>query len=139
MFNIVVLISGQGTNLQAIIDAIDSKQINAEIKAVISDKHKAAGLDRARNHEIPAYIIPSRKSLSREDYDRRLGKVLMRLNPDMIVLAGFMRILSKDLVEQFKGKMINIHPSLLQNTGVSIHINEHWMLMIKNMVAVYIS
>lgn len=127
MLKIVVLISGVGSNLQAIIDAIETKEnktqnINAEIIAIISNKSTAAGLERARKHAIPAYVLPTQKSQTRQAYDERLSEVLTRLNPDLIVLAGFMRIFTDALVNQFKGKMINIHPSLLPKyRGLNTH------------------
>jgi len=122
MLKIVVLISGYGSNLQAIIDAINVKNLNAEIIAIISNRTKAGGLERARTHGIPAYVIPSRKNQSRKDYDTRLSEILNRLSPDLIVLAGFMRILTDDFVNQFTGKLINIHPSLLPKyKGLNTH------------------
>jgi phosphoribosylglycinamide formyltransferase-1 len=122
MLKIVVLISGHGSNLQAIIDALESRNINAKITAIISNKANAAGLERARKHGIPAYVISKQKNQPRDEYDLRLGEVLDRLDPDLIVLAGFMRILSSKLVNQFRGKMINIHPSLLPKyRGTNTH------------------
>lgn len=122
MLKIVVLISGHGSNLQAIIDALESRNLNAKITAIISNKANAGGLERARKHGIPAYVISKQKNQSRDDYDVRLGEVLDRLDPDLIVLAGFMRILSSKLVNQFRGKMINIHPSLLPKyRGTNTH------------------
>ncbi|NNC96734.1 MAG: phosphoribosylglycinamide formyltransferase [Gammaproteobacteria bacterium] len=113
MFEIVVLISGNGSNLQAIIDAQQSSDSPARIKAVISNKPKAFGLQRAKEHAIPAYCIPGRKQQSREEYDQRLMTILDKLKPDLIVLAGFMRIFTPQLVERFANRIINIHPSLL--------------------------
>ena len=122
MLKIVVLISGYGSNLQAILDAINEKKINAEVIAIISNRTKAKGLQRAREHQIPAYVIPNRKGQSREDYDTRLSVVIQRLNPDLIVLAGFMRIFTEDFVNQFTGKLINIHPSILPKyKGLDTH------------------
>ena len=122
MLKIVVLISGHGSNLQAIIDTLESRKIEAQITAIISNKANAGGLERARKHGITAYVISKQKNQSRDDYDVRLGEVLDRLDPDLIVLAGFMRILSSKLVNQFRGKMINIHPSLLPKyRGTNTH------------------
>jgi len=122
MLKIVVLIYGYGSNLQAIIDAISKKNLNAEVIAIISNRGKAGGLERAREHKIPAYVIPSRKNQSRKNYDQRLSEVINRLNPDLIVLAGFMRILSDGFVNQYIGKLINIHPSLLPKyKGLNTH------------------
>ncbi len=113
MINIVVLISGNGSNLQAIIDAIDDHKLNARISAVISNNAQAYGLERARNANIPIYALTSFKDEPRAAYDERLRMLLIERNPDLIVLAGFMRILSREFVQYFKGKIINIHPSLL--------------------------
>ncbi len=122
MLKIVVLISGFGSNLQAILDAINEKNLDAEVIAIISNRSKAKGLNRAREQNIPAYVIPSRKNQSREDYDKRLSEVINRLNPNLVVLAGFMRILSEEFVNQFTGKLINIHPSLLPKyKGLDTH------------------
>ena len=122
MLKIVVLISGFGTNLQAIIDSINEKNLNAEVTAIVSNRTKAKGLERARELKIPAYVIPSHKGQSREDYDQRLSEVIKRLNPDLIVLAGFMRIFTGNFVNQFTGKLINIHPSLLPKfKGLDTH------------------
>ncbi len=114
---LIVLISGNGSNLQAIIDAIDSGVLNAEIVAIISNRSKAYGLERARQHEIPAYVIPSLKKQPRDEYDRELADVIhnidMRGGFDLIVLAGFMRIFTEKFVNRFAGRMLNIHPSLL--------------------------
>ncbi len=122
MLKIAVLISGVGSNLQAILDAINAKNIDAQVIAIISNRTKAKGLDRAREHKIPAYVIPSRKNQSRQEYDQGLSEVINRLNPDLIVLAGFMRILTEEFVNQFTGKLINIHPSLLPKyKGLDTH------------------
>jgi|GEM_PF-96483 len=112
-FKLVVLVSGRGTNLQAIIDAIEEKKLNARIVAVISNRKKAYALERARKKNIPTYYLPSRKNERREDYDRRLDEIIAPLEPDLIVLAGFMRILSPWFVKKYRLKIINIHPALL--------------------------
>jgi len=106
---IVVLISGNGSNLQAI---IDYKTLNYKITCVVSDQEEAYGLMRARMANIPTKTIPSNKNLKKE-FDALLLEVLIDLNPDLIVLAGFMKILNEDIVDTFNGKIINIHPSLL--------------------------
>ncbi len=113
MLSIVVLISGNGSNLQAIIDAIEDNKLHAKIKAVISDKEEAYGLERARNAGIATFVITATKGEPREAYDERLRSLFIEQNPDLIVLAGFMRILSNQFVRYFSGKIINIHPSLL--------------------------
>lgn len=107
--NIVVLISGNGSNLQAI---IDYKTRNYKITCVISDQEEAYGLSRAKIANIPTQTISSNK-FSKKEFDALLLDVLIDLNPDLIVLAGFMKILNEDVVNAFNGKIINIHPSLL--------------------------
>lgn len=114
MFEIVCLVSGGGTNLAAIIKAIEDKKIkNIRIKAVISNNSDAYALERARNAGIDAKCISPKNFASREEFDRALFNELQKLNPDLIVLAGFLVNISKDIVEAFENKIINIHPSLI--------------------------
>ncbi len=113
IFNIVVLVSGRGTNLQAIIDAIEEGKINGRIVAVISNRRKAYALERAKNHGIEAIYLPAKKGEDRERYDRKLAEIIDNKRPDLIVLAGFLRILSPWFVKKYEGKIINIHPALL--------------------------
>lgn len=112
-FKLAVLISGEGSNLQAIVDAIDAGELNASVEVVISNKASANGLNRAKQAGITAVVVAPVKGQSREEYDRRLLDTLAPFTPDLIVLAGFMRILSADFVHSFADKIINIHPSLL--------------------------
>ena len=112
-FKLAVLISGEGSNLQAIIDAIEAGALNASVELVISNEAGANGLNRARQVGISSAVVTSVKGQSREEYDQRLIDTLKPVAPDLIVLAGFMRILSAKFVQQFSGKIINIHPSLL--------------------------
>ena len=112
-FKLAILISGEGSNLQAIIDAIDEAKLDARIVIVISNRANARGLNRARQAEIPAVVVATLKGQSREAYDQRLLDTLASSEPDLIVLAGFMRILSAKFVRFYKGRIINIHPSLL--------------------------
>ncbi len=109
MINIIVLISGNGSNLQAIIDA----QLNINIRAVISNKSNIKGLERAKNAQIPTQIIDSHHFDSREAFDNALKKHIEVYQPDLIVLAGFMQRLGAHFVSCYEGKIINIHPSLL--------------------------
>jgi phosphoribosylglycinamide formyltransferase-1 len=113
MYKIVVLISGSGSNLQAIIDQIDAGEINAKIAAVISNRADAYGLQRAKKAGIATEILEHTRFDSREAFDESLAKRIDAYQPDLIVLAGFMRILSNAFVEKYPGKIINIHPSLL--------------------------
>ncbi|WP_299872696.1 phosphoribosylglycinamide formyltransferase [uncultured Cocleimonas sp.] len=112
-YKLVVLISGSGKNLQAIIDNIEAGNIKASIAAVISNRADAYGLKRAEKSDIEAKVLDHTKYDSREAFDEELQSLIDSYSPDLIVLAGFMRILSDHFVEHFTGKMINIHPSLL--------------------------
>ncbi len=119
---LVVLISGNGSNLQAIIDAIAAGELPAEIRAVISNNPDAYGLERARRVGIPAEVVDHRDYPDRESYDRALQAVIDRHAPDLVVLAGFMRILTPAFVEHYAGRMLNIHPSLLPRyQGLDTH------------------
>lgn len=120
--SLVVLISGSGSNLQAIIDAIANKQINADITAVISSSPSAYGLKRAAAANIRTIVIDHTKFDQRIDFDTALFDSVSKLTPDLVVLAGFMRILSDDFIEHHKGKILNIHPSLLPEfKGLNTH------------------
>ncbi|NND53674.1 MAG: phosphoribosylglycinamide formyltransferase [Gammaproteobacteria bacterium] len=110
---VAVLVSGSGTNLQAIIDAARSDDLPVRIAAVLSDNPDAMGLDRAREYGIPAIAIDFHGCTDRATYDRQLRRQLADLNPDLVVLAGYMRILDDDTVNDFAGRMLNVHPSLL--------------------------
>jgi len=120
--NLVVLISGSGSNLQAIIDAIAASKLHANIKAVISNRPDVKGLQRAGAANIPAITLDHKKFASREEFDRRLIQEIDQHQPDLIILAGFMRILTDEFVDHFKGRMLNIHPSLLPEfRGLNTH------------------
>jgi phosphoribosylglycinamide formyltransferase-1 len=121
-FKLAVLISGEGSNLQAIINAIDAGTLDARIEIVISNKADANGLNRATRAGITAVVVPPVKGQSREEYDQRLLDTLAPFAPDLIVLAGFMRILSAGFVHSYADRIINIHPSLLPAyKGVNTH------------------
>ena len=113
MINIGVLISGSGTNLQSIIDAIGSGKLDAEIKLVLSDRPEATGLERARSLGIPAEVHNPKGISSREDYDARAVALLKEHGVELVVLAGFMRLVSPVFLNAFPMKVLNIHPSLL--------------------------
>ena len=118
---VVVLISGSGSNLQAIIDGCDDN-LKANVVGVISNKPDAYGLVRAHHSEIDTSCVIAQKGESRSDYDARLLAAVEKYQPDLIVLAGFMRILTDEFVSHYMGKMINIHPSLLPKyTGLNTH------------------
>jgi len=111
--NIGVLISGNGTNLQAVIDAIEAKRIDAQIRTVISNKEQAYGLTRAREHGIPTRVVHHRDFSSREAYDQVLARHLEDSDVELVILAGFMRLLSPFFIRSFPNRIMNIHPSLL--------------------------
>ena len=122
MYKIVVLISGSGSNLQAIIDNIQAGNIKAEISAVISNRADAFGLERAEKAGIDHHVLDHKIFATRESFDDSLAQVIDSYEPDLIVLAGFMRILSDQFVNHFQGKLINIHPSLLPKyKGLDTH------------------
>jgi phosphoribosylglycinamide formyltransferase-1 len=108
-YRIVVLLSGSGTTLQSMIDA----KLPAKIAAVISNKKNAFGLERAKEANIPTQILEHEHFESREKFDASLQQLIDQYNPDLVVLAGYMRILSDQFVSHYAGRLINIHPSLL--------------------------
>jgi phosphoribosylglycinamide formyltransferase 1 len=110
---LAVLASGQGSNLQAIIDAVESGKIYGSIGCVISDKPDAFGLERANKHGIEAIVIDNKKYADKQSYESELIKVLEKKNPDLVCLAGYMRIVGPEMIKKFKNKIINIHPALL--------------------------
>lgn len=111
--SIVVLISGGGTNLQALINASASPDCSYRIGAVISNRPQAKGLARAQAAGIETRVIDHTGFANRAAFDQALGDAIAALQPGLVVLAGFMRILTEDFVERFSGRMVNIHPSLL--------------------------
>lgn len=113
MKKIAVMISGNGSNLEAIVKACHKKNIYGEIVYVISNNPDAYGIERAKKYNIPVKIIDHKSYTDRDDFDDALKKFLDNLEIDLIILAGFMRILGKNITEKFYGKMINLHPSLL--------------------------
>lgn len=114
MFDIVCLVSGGGTNLAAIIKAIEDGSIkNVRIKSVISNNADAYALERAKNAGIESKCISPKSFSNRDDFNKALLDELRSLNPDLIVLAGFLVNISKDIVDAFENKIINIHPSLI--------------------------
>lgn len=110
---LVVLISGFGSNLQAVLDAIDGKKLNAEVRAVVSNNAEAYGLERARLAGIPARVKPHLKGQPREVYDAELAAIVQQYDPDLILLAGWMRVLTMAFIAQFPDKIVNLHPALL--------------------------
>ena len=119
---LVVLISGNGSNLQAIIDNIANQNLPAQIVAVISNKADAYGLERAKKAGIEQHVLSHKGFSDRQQYDLALKNLIDGYQPDLIILAGFMRILSNEFVEHYLHKMMNIHPSLLPKyKGLNTH------------------
>lgn len=118
MKKIVILISGRGSNMEALLKA----NLQCSIVAVISNRADAVGLVTAQAHGIPTAVIAHRDHPDRESFDAVLAQTIDGFQPDFVVLAGFMRILTKDFVEHYAGRLINIHPSLLPSyTGLHTH------------------
>ena len=121
-FKVAVLISGNGSNLQALIDNFKEEESIVDINCVISNKEDAFGLERATRAAIDNHFVDHTEFKNRETFDQELIQILDGYNPDLIVLAGFMRILSEVFVEKYLGKLINIHPSLLPKyPGLETH------------------
>ena len=110
---LAVLASGFGSNLQAILDAIQRKEISGEVQVVISDVKDAYALERAKKHDIEAVHLDPRNYKSRGDFDDAIAEIMQQKQIELIILAGYMRLLSTPFVERFSGRIINIHPSLL--------------------------
>ncbi len=121
-FKVAVLISGNGSNLQALIDSFKKEDSDIDINCVISNKKDAFGLERAARASIDNHFVDHTKFKNRETFDQELIQILDGYDPDLIVLAGFMRILSEVFIEKYMGKLINIHPSLLPKyPGLDTH------------------
>ncbi|HEY1956912.1 MAG TPA: phosphoribosylglycinamide formyltransferase [Polyangiaceae bacterium] len=108
-----VLLSGSGTNFQAILDAIDQKRLDAKLSVVVSNVASAGGIDRAKARDIPAIVIDHRRYGNRKDFDSAVLEVLEGHQVDYVVLAGFMRVLTSVLLDAFPMRVVNIHPALL--------------------------
>jgi phosphoribosylglycinamide formyltransferase-1 len=126
MKNIVCLISGRGSNLQALLDVAAREQwattLQARVVGVISNRADAAGLAIARVREVPSHIIEHRQHVSRDAFDASLIGAIDSLRPDLVVLAGFMRVLTARFVDHYAGRLINVHPSLLPSfPGLATH------------------
>lgn len=112
MKKLVILASGNGSNLQAVIEAVDLGKIDYSIEAVISDKKEAFALKRAEKAGVKAVYFPFKKGTDRRAYDKELAKTVKTFSPDYVLLLGWMRILSNPFILQFKDKIINLHPAL---------------------------
>ena len=109
---LVVLASGNGTNLQALIDACENTQLDAQVVGVVSDKHEAFAQNRAECHNVETAVVAAKLHETRPQYDARLAQIVGAWEPHIIVLAGFMRVLSNSFLSQFPNQVINIHPAL---------------------------
>ena len=112
-FPVVILISGRGTNLQAIVDEVRAGKLPADIRAVISNNPDAAGLKQARAAGLHTEVVDHRAYPTRAAFEQALAQAIDHHSPKLVVLAGFMRILGRDFIEHYHGRLINIHPSLL--------------------------
>lgn len=113
MKNIVILISGRGSNMEAVVRAARSEKWPARIAAVISNRADAKGLEFAQAHGIATAVVPNKDFATRAEFDAALQEAIDSFSPDLVVLAGFMRILTAPFVEHYEGRLLNIHPSLL--------------------------
>ncbi len=114
MLDVVVLVSGGGTNLQAIIDAVESGDItNTRIAGVISNNKNAYALERAKKHGIESRCVSPKDFTSREEFNERFQEAVEELKPDLIVLAGFLVVIPPSMIERYRNRIINIHPSLI--------------------------
>jgi phosphoribosylglycinamide formyltransferase-1 len=141
--SLVVLISGNGSNLQALIDAANDGRLPAEIRAVVSNTKEAYGLERAKLAGIPALVKPKLKIQEREAYDAELAELVKSYHPDLVILAGWMRILTMSFISHFPQRIVNLHPALpgtfpgvnaierafeayqrgeIQHTGIMVHL-----------------
>lgn len=119
---VIVLVSGNGSNLQAIIDQTEKGELPIDLRAVISNVPQAKGLDRARRHNIATEVVNHKDFASREAFDSALRDTIDSYQPDLVVLAGFMRIFTPEFTRHYEGRMLNIHPSLLPKyQGLNTH------------------
>ncbi len=116
MIDVAVMASGGGTDFQSIIDASEAGEIKADVKLLITNNPDAYCIERAKEHDIDHHVL-DHKGKSRQEHEQEIIEVLERYDPDLIVLAGYMRILTDDFVDRYYGKMINIHPALLPLFG----------------------
>ncbi|MFB6468560.1 phosphoribosylglycinamide formyltransferase [Cytobacillus sp. Hz8] len=144
MNNIAVFASGSGSNFQAILDAIKSQKLEANIKLLVCDKPSAYVLERARNENIPQFVFHAKEYASKQEYERAILSQLREYEIEWIILAGYMRLIGPTLLKEFEGKIVNIHPSLLpvfpgkdaigqaleagvEKSGVTIHFVDEGM------------
>ena len=124
MIRLGVLGSTRGTDLKAILSAINNKKLAAEVSVVISNRENAYILTRAKNHNVPSFFL-SHKNKSREDFDRDVTTILKQYNVKLVLLIGFMRILSAEFCQAWRDRVLNVHPSLLPKYAGGMDINVH--------------
>ena len=124
MIRLGVLGSTNGTDLKAILSAINNKKLAAEVSVVISNRENAYILTRAKNHNVPSFFL-SHKNKSREDFDRGVTTILKQYNVKLVLLIGFMRILSAEFCQAWRDRVLNVHPSLLPKYAGGMDINVH--------------
>jgi len=124
MTRLGVLGSTRGTDLGAILSAINNKKLAAEVSVVISNREKAYILTRAKNHKVPSFFI-SHKDTSREEFDRNVTTILKQYNVELVLLIGFMRILSAEFCQAWRDRVLNVHPSLLPKYAGGMDMNVH--------------
>ena len=124
MTRLGVLGSTRGTDLEAILSAINNKKLAAEVSVVISNREKAYILARAKNHKVPSFFI-SHKDKSREEFDRNVTTILKQYNVELVLLVGFMRILSAEFCQAWRNRVLNVHPSLLPKYAGGMDMNVH--------------
>ena len=122
MKRLVILISGRGSNMAAVIDAVEAGRIDAQVAGVISNRPDAGGLTIAAGHGVATAVVDHTLTPNRDDFERALAAAIDALSPQLVVLAGFMRVLSAGFVARYEGRMLNIHPSLLpMYPGLATH------------------
>ena len=124
MIKLGVLGSTRGTDLEAILSAINNKKLAAEVSVVISNREKAYILTRAKNHKVPSFFI-SHKDKSRKEFDRNVTTILKQYNVELVLLIGFMRILSAEFCQAWRDRVLNVHPSLLPKYAGGMDMNVH--------------
>lgn len=136
MKNLVILISGNGSNFQCVVDAINEGKLDYSISLVISNRKNAFGLERAKRANIPSLYLPFKKNEEkRENYDEKLALEIKKINPSYIFCLGFLHILSEGFVRQFENKLLNLHPAL-PNTFVGLDcIEKQYNAMMKDEIA----
>ncbi|HOT44325.1 MAG TPA: phosphoribosylglycinamide formyltransferase [Spirochaetota bacterium] len=128
---IAVLVSGSGTNLQSILDKAESGWLPVEVACVISDREKAYGLERARTHGVPAYFVDRRRYALREEHEEAIMAILKKHDVELLVLAGYMRLITSRMIGPYRNRIINIHPALLPSFPGTDGYGDAWRYGVK--------